>query len=47
MRDFWRNNASLDDTRKYYLLTTESGIMTYCAYLEWCKEAKLMLKGEG
>lgn len=44
--DFLRNNVSLDDTHKYYLLTAEFGIKTYRAYLDWCKEAKEMLKGE-
>lgn len=44
--DFLRNNVSLDDTHKYYLLTAEFGIKTYRAYLEWCKEAKEMLKEE-
>ena len=33
-------------THKYYLLTVEFGIKTYRAYLEWCKEAKTMLKNE-
>ena len=41
-----KNNVSLDDTHKYYLLTVEFGIKTYRAYLEWCKEAKTMLKEE-
>lgn len=41
-----RNNALPDDTHKYYLLTVEFGIKTYRAYLEWCKEAKIMLKEE-
>ena len=41
-----KNNVSLDDTHKYYLLTVEFGIKTYRAYLEWCKEAKAMLKEE-
>lgn len=44
--DTLRNNVSLDDTHKYYLLTVEFGIKTYGAYLEWCKEAKTMLKEE-
>lgn len=35
-----------DKTHKYYLLTAEFGVKTYLAYLEWCKEAKAMLKGE-
>ncbi len=33
-----------DDTHKYYLLTVEFGIKTYCAYLEWCREAKEFLE---
>lgn len=33
-----------DDTHKYYLLTVEFGIRTYCAYLEWCREAEKFLK---
>ena len=41
-----KNNVSLDDTHKYYLLTVEFGIKTYRAYLEWCKKAKTMLKEE-
>lgn len=45
--DTLRNNISLDDAHKYYLLTVEFGIKTYCAYLEWCKEAKTMLREEG
>lgn len=44
--DILRNNVSKDDTHKYYLLTVEFGIKTYRAYLEWCKEAKTMLKNE-
>ncbi len=42
--DVLRKNVSSDDTHKYYLLTVEFGIKTYSAYLEWCKEAKTMLK---
>ena len=36
---------SLDDdtAHKYYLLTVEFGIKTYCTYLEWCEEAKKLL----
>ena len=45
--DILRNNVSMDDTHKYYLLTVEFGIKTYRAYLEWCKEAKVMLYEEG
>lgn len=44
--DVLKKNTSQDDTHKYYLLTVEFGIKTYRAYLEWCKEAKEMLKGE-
>ena len=44
--DTLKNNVSLDDTHKYYLLTVEFGIKTYRAYLEWCKKAKTMLKEE-
>lgn len=33
-----------DDTHKYYLLTVEFGIKTYCAYLDWCREAKEFLE---
>lgn len=44
--DVLRNNIEIDDTHKYYLLTVEFGIKTYRAYLEWCKEAKIMLNEE-
>lgn len=44
--DVLRKNVSSDDTHKYYLLTVEFGIKTYSAYLEWCREAKTMLKKE-
>lgn len=44
--DVLRNNIEIDDTHKYYLLTVEFGIKTYRAYLEWCKEAKIMLSEE-
>ncbi len=44
--DVLRKNISSDDTHKYYLLTAEFGIKTYSAYLEWCREAKTMLKKE-
>lgn len=44
--DTLRNSISLDNTHKYYLLTVEFGIKTYRAYLEWCKEARTMLKEE-
>lgn len=40
------DNLDEDDAHKYYLLTVEFGIKTYHAYLEWCKEAKEMLKKE-
>lgn len=37
-----------DDTaHKYYLLTVEFGIKTYCTYLEWCEEAKKLLMENG
>lgn len=29
-----------EEAHKYYLLTVEFGIKTYCTYLEWCREAK-------
>lgn len=35
-----------DEAHRYYLLTVEFGIKTYTAYLEWCREAKALLKGE-
>lgn len=35
-----------DSTHKYYLLTVEFGIKTYRAYLEWCEEAKAILREE-
>lgn len=44
--DVLRKNVSSDDTHKYYLLTVEFGIKTYSAYLQWCREAKTMLKKE-
>ena len=33
-----------DDTHKYYYLTVRFGIKTYESYLEWCKEAKALIK---
>ena len=37
-----------DDTaHKYYLLTVEFGIKTYRTYLEWCEEAKNILRENG
>lgn len=42
-----RTHIDRDDTHKYYLLTVEFGIKTYQAYLEWCKEAKMLLAEEG
>lgn len=33
-----------DDTHKYYLLTAMFGAKVYQAYLEWCHEAKKILK---
>lgn len=44
--DTLRNNIDVDDTHKYYLLTVEFGIKAYCAYLEWCEEAKEILGEE-
>ena len=41
-----KKGISEDDTHKYYLLTAEFGVKTYQAYLEWCREAKEMLKEE-
>ena len=41
-----KKGISEDETHKYYLLTAEFGAKTYQAYLEWCKEAKAMLKEE-
>ena len=41
-----KKGISEDDTHKYYLLTAEFGVKTYQAYLEWCREAKVMLKEE-
>ena len=42
--DVLRNSVEIDEEHKYYLLTIEFGIKTYRAYLEWCREAKEMLK---
>ena len=36
-----------DTTHQYYLLTVEFGIRTYRAYLEWCEEAKELLRNSG
>lgn len=44
--DMLRDHVAMDDTHKYYLLTVEFGIKTYGTYLEWCKEAKAMLREE-
>lgn len=33
-----------DDTHKHYYLTVQFGIKTYEAYLNWCKEAKSLIK---
>lgn len=33
-----------DSAHKYYLLTAEFGIKAYQAFLEWCREAKKILK---
>ena len=41
-----RSNMEQEETHKYYLLTVEFGIKTYRAYLEWCKEARMMLQEE-
>lgn len=37
----------MDSTHKYYLLTVKFGIQTYQAYLNWCKEAVMMLEKDG
>lgn len=34
-----------EDTHKYYYLTVTFGIKTYEAYLNWCEEAKELIKG--
>lgn len=36
-----------DEAHKYYLLTVKFGLKTYETYLEWCKEAKAMLRKDG
>lgn len=41
-----KKSISEDEAHKYYLITAEFGVKTYQAYLEWCKEAKAMLKEE-
>lgn len=41
-----KKSISEDGAHKYYLLTAEFGVKTYQTYLEWCKEAKAMLKEE-
>ena len=33
-----------DDTHKHYYLTVQFGIKSYEAYLNWCKEAKSLIK---
>ena len=33
-----------DDTHKHYYLTVQFGIKTYESYLEWCKEAKILIE---
>lgn len=33
-----------DNTHKYYYLTVQFGIKTYKVYLEWCKEARKLVK---
>ncbi|MDO5126160.1 MAG: PadR family transcriptional regulator [Eubacteriales bacterium] len=33
-----------EDTHKYYYLTAKFGIQTYTAYLEWCTEARKLIK---
>lgn len=33
-----------DDTHKHYYLTVQFGIKTYESYLEWCEEAKRLIK---
>lgn len=32
-----------EESHRYYLLTAMFGVKVYCAYLEWCAEAKLIL----
>lgn len=39
-----KDNLNEDVAHQYYLLTVEFGIKTYSAYLEWCEEAKKLLK---
>lgn len=41
-----RNNIDEDSTHRYYLLTVKFGIKTYQAYLEWCEEARALLREE-
>lgn len=36
-----------EDTHKYYYLTVQFGIKTYESYLEWCKEARILIKEWG
>ena len=38
------NISDGDRTHQYYLLTARFGVKTYEAYLEWCDEAKAVLK---
>lgn len=33
-----------DDTHKYYYLTVRFGIRTYESYLDWCKEARTLIR---
>ena len=40
------SSADSDEAHRYYLLTVEFGIKTYNAHLDWCREAKALLRGE-
>lgn len=45
-RQILESHMEKDDAHKYYLLTVKFGIRTYKAYLEWCEEAKAVLREE-
>ena len=45
-RETLSGSLTEDDAHLYYLMTAEFGIKTYRAYLDWCREAKYLLKGE-
>lgn len=45
-RETLSGSLTEDDAHLYYLMTAEFGIKTYRAYLDWCREAKSLLKGE-